>query len=158
MLIKNLSLLLYFNSKFQIHLNISLYLYTIYLQHTFTIKAIFNTSKFTEHRPCLKFCIRNTITETETWKILQKAFCNESLSKRMILDWYRLFTENREPVEDYCRFGCPSTTNIKESVKWFKWCLDFVTCSIQVHSKIVEFLVEISLNWRDKSVVWICKQ
>ena len=66
---------------------------TMCLQHTLTIKAIFNMSKSLEQRSCIKFCYRNRNNATKTVKIIQKAFCDESLLRATVFDWHRLFKE-----------------------------------------------------------------
>lgn len=54
--------------------------------------------------------MRNGISGTETLKMLQKAFGEECMSRASVFDWYKLFKEGRERVEDEVRPGRPSTS------------------------------------------------
>jgi len=64
-----------------------------------------------EQRVCLKFCVANEISCADALKMLQKAYGDSSLSKSQVYEWYKLFKDGREIVEDLPRAGCPLTSN-----------------------------------------------
>jgi len=43
-----------------------------------------------EQRSCIKFCVKNAINGKQTFKMLQKAFGDETLSRATVLDWHWL--------------------------------------------------------------------
>ena len=53
-----------------------------------------------EQRVCLKFCVANGITITESLKMLQKCFGESTLSRTQVFDWHKAFSEGREVVEN----------------------------------------------------------
>lgn len=63
-----------------------------------------------EQRICIKFCLRNDISATEMLKMLQKAYGEQALSKTRVYDWYKMFKEGREQVEDRERAGRPTAS------------------------------------------------
>lgn len=67
-------------------------------------------SETIQQRSSIKFCVRNEISATETLKMLQKAFGEQALSKTRVYEWYKMFKEGRESVEDEARPGRPSTS------------------------------------------------
>lgn len=67
-------------------------------------------SETTQQRSCIKFCVRNEISAAETLKMLQKAFGEQALSKTRVYEWYKMFKEGREIIEDEVRPGRPSTS------------------------------------------------
>ncbi|EFN77137.1 Putative uncharacterized protein FLJ37770, partial [Harpegnathos saltator] len=48
----------------------------------------------------LKYCVANEISFTNTFKILQKAYGDNCLSKTSTFEWFKKFQERRESVED----------------------------------------------------------
>ncbi|XP_053960220.1 protein GVQW3-like [Anastrepha ludens] len=51
-----------------------------------------------------------------TLKMLQKAYGECGLSKTLVYEWYKVFSEGREVVEDSPRSGRPSTSSTDEKV------------------------------------------
>ncbi|XP_018311308.1 putative nuclease HARBI1 isoform X2 [Mycetomoellerius zeteki] len=72
--------------------------------------------KNVEQRVCLKFCFANEISCADALKMLQKAYGNSSLSKTQVYEWYKLFKDGREIVEDLPRSGRPSSSNTNENI------------------------------------------
>ena len=66
--------------------------------------AIFPKNKNIEHRICLKFCIANGISCTESLKMLQKTYGESTLSKTRVYEWYSSF---KSP----CR-NCPTCPQV----------------------------------------------
>ena len=75
----------------------------------------------------IKFCLRNDISAAETYRMLQKAFGDESISQKNVYKWYRDFKE-AENVSMIC--NAPNDHRIqlmtKTSTKSRKWCLETI--------------------------------
>ncbi|KAG5348132.1 SETMR methyltransferase, partial [Acromyrmex charruanus] len=69
-----------------------------------------------EQRTCIKFCCKNEIKCSDTLKILQKCYGDDTLSKTQVYQWYECFKSGREAVEDDARPGRPSTSKTDENV------------------------------------------
>ena len=67
-------------------------------------------SEFFEQRSAIKFCLRNEISVAETFRMLQKAFGDLTMSQKNVYKWYKNFKEGREHVDDLKRPGRPSTS------------------------------------------------
>lgn len=57
-------------------------------------------SEIIQQRSSIKFCARNEISAAETFRMVQKAFGEKSMSRASVFDWHKLFKEGRERVED----------------------------------------------------------
>ena len=84
------------------------------------IFSIFTMSEFVEQRSAIKFCLRDEISAAETYKMLQKAFGDLSMSQKNVYKWYKDFKESRERVDDLERPGRPSTSTDKQHVNQIK--------------------------------------
>lgn len=69
-----------------------------------------------EQRICIKFCVLNEITCSDSLKMLQKAYGESALSKSRVYQWYKEFQEGRELVEDLPRSGRPSNSSNDENI------------------------------------------
>ena len=69
------------------------------------IFSIFRMSEFVEQRKAIKFCFRNEISVSETFRMLQKAFGDLNISQKNVYKWYKDFKEGRERVDDLGRPG-----------------------------------------------------
>ena len=48
----------------------------------------------------IKFCLRSEIFVAETFRMLQKAFGDLTISQKNVYNWYKDFKEGRERVDD----------------------------------------------------------
>ncbi|KAG5344564.1 SETMR methyltransferase, partial [Acromyrmex heyeri] len=69
-----------------------------------------------EQRTCIKFCCKNEIKCSDTLKMLQKCYGDDTLSKTQVYQWYERFKSGREAVEDDACPGRPSTSKTDENV------------------------------------------
>ena len=69
-----------------------------------------------EQRICLKFCIANGISCTESLKMLQKAYGESTLSKARVYEWYSAFKSGRDVMKDLARTGRPSTSSTEVNI------------------------------------------
>ena len=85
-------------------------------------------SNFVEQRSAIKFCLRNDISTAETFRMLQKAFGDDSMAQKNIYKSYRDFEEGRERVDDLQRSGRPSTSIVdylfEKLLAWLEFHLD----------------------------------
>ena len=67
-------------------------------------------SEFFDQRSAIIFCLRNGISVAETFRMLQKAFGDLTMSQKNVYKWYKDFKEVRERVDDLERPGRPLTS------------------------------------------------
>jgi len=84
------------------------------------ILAIFTMSDFAEQRSAIKFCLRNEISAAETFRMLQRAFGESTMSQKNVYKWYKDFKEGRERTDDLERPGRLSTSIDEQHVKKIK--------------------------------------
>ena len=84
------------------------------------IFLIFTSSEFVEHRSTIKFCLRNEISVAETFRMLQKAFGDLTMSQKNVYKWHKDFKEGRERVDDLKCPGGPSTSTNEQRVNQIK--------------------------------------
>ena len=77
-------------------------------------------SEFVEQRSAIKFCLRNEIPVVETFRMLQKAFGDLTISQKNVCKWCKDFKEGRERVDDLEHPGRPSTSSDEQHVNQIK--------------------------------------
>ena len=82
--------------------------------------AIFAMSNLVEQRSAIKFYLRNDISAAKTYRMLQKAFGDETMSQENVYKWYRDFEEGRECVDYMQCSGRPSTTIDDQNINKIK--------------------------------------
>ena len=73
-------------------------------------------SEFVKQRSAIKFRLRNEISVAETFRVLQKAFGDLTMSQKNVYKWYKVFKEGRERVDDLERPGRPLTSTHEQHV------------------------------------------
>ena len=68
----------------------------------------------------MKFCVSNRITATESLKILQKYFRESTLSRTLVFEWHKAFSEGREVVESLPHENRPSTSVNDDNIEKVK--------------------------------------
>lgn len=66
---------------------------------------------------CITFCVKNGINDTKIFKIVLKAFCDQSLVRSDLFEWHKMFKECHTTVEDEYRYGRQPTLKTVENVK-----------------------------------------
>lgn len=105
--------------------------------------SIFAMSSLIEQRSAIKFCLRNEISAAETFRMVQKAFGDEALSRKNVFKWYSEFKDGRERVEDMERPGRPSTSSDEHHIKKIK---DLVLANRRLTIRDLADMVEISFG------------
>uniref|UniRef100_A0A2H1WM79 SFRICE_031170 n=1 Tax=Spodoptera frugiperda TaxID=7108 RepID=A0A2H1WM79_SPOFR len=101
--------------------------------------ANFIMDKNIEQRVCLKFCIANGISYSESLKMIQKAYGESTLSKTRAYEWYKAFKSGRDVMEDLPRSGRPSTSATEVNIAKVKKIVTENT-----HSTLREIATELS--------------
>lgn len=70
-----------------------------------------------EQRAAIKFCFKLGKTATETFKMIEEAYKDESLSRKNVFKWFAMFKDGRESIEDAERPGGPKTSRIEENIQ-----------------------------------------
>ncbi|XP_054012808.1 protein GVQW3-like [Hylaeus anthracinus] len=73
-----------------------------------------------EQRVCLKFCVSNGITATQSLKMLQKCYGESILSRTQVFEWHKTLSEGREVVENLPHASRPSTSVNDDNIKKVK--------------------------------------
>jgi len=63
-----------------------------------------------EQRVAVKFCLKASLSVTETLILVQKAYGNKALNRSNVFRWYSWFWDGRELVEDDQKGGLPKST------------------------------------------------
>ena len=77
-------------------------------------------SEFVEQRSAIKFCLRNKISVSETFRRVQKAFGDLTMFQKNVYKWYKDFKEGRDRVDGLGRPGRPSTSTDEQHVNQIK--------------------------------------
>jgi transposase len=70
-----------------------------------------------EQRAAIKFCFKLGQSASEIYELLQKAYGSDSLSRSMTFEWFKLFRESRESLEDDERSGRPTTSRNEQTIE-----------------------------------------
>ncbi|UYV69459.1 hypothetical protein LAZ67_6003662 [Cordylochernes scorpioides] len=82
----------------------------------FWIVFDFYILKKMDQRTCIKFCVKNEIKCADAFRMLTVAYGEATLDRSNIYQWYKMFSEGREDVNDEERAGCPSTSTTDEKI------------------------------------------
>ena len=105
--------------KFEWETPISVCLATIGLRRE-RLPGDFYFGKKIEQRVCLKFCVFNGITATESLKMLQKYFGESTLLRTQVFEWHKAFSEGRGVVENLPHASRPSTSVNDDNIEKMK--------------------------------------
>ena len=75
--------------------------------------AIFTIKK----RVCLKICVSNEITATESLKMLQQSFEEYTLLRTQAFEYHKVFSEGRESIENLLHAVCSSIIAIDDNIE-----------------------------------------
>ena len=107
-------------AKFHVNVIICYIVTLVFSKRLKVIFSIFTMSEFVEQRSAIKFCLRNEIPVAETFRMLQEAFGDLTMSQKNVYKWYKDFKEGRECVDDLERSGRPSTSTDEQHVNQIK--------------------------------------
>lgn len=77
-----------------------------------------------EQRYAVKFCFKLGKSASETFELIKQAYGDDALSRTRVFEWYKMFKEGREVVEDEHRAGRPTTARTDGQVAKVKQVLD----------------------------------
>ena len=69
-----------------------------------------------DQRICIKCCMKNKIKCAYAFRMLTVAYGEATLDRSNVYQWYKMFSESREDVNDEERAGCSSTSTIDENI------------------------------------------
>ena len=69
-----------------------------------------------EQRVCIKFCVNLGKSATETLKMIQQGFGDQSLSRSQVFQWHTRFKTGRTSVDDDELTGRPTSCTNPETV------------------------------------------
>ena len=92
-------------AKFHVNVIIRYIVTLVFSKRLKVIFSIFTMSQFVEQRSAIKFCLRNEISVAETFRMLQKAIGNLTISQKNVYKWYKDLKESRGRVDDLERPG-----------------------------------------------------
>ncbi|UYV76739.1 hypothetical protein LAZ67_14001920 [Cordylochernes scorpioides] len=79
----------------------------------FWIVFDFYLLKKMDQRTCIKFCVKNNIECADAFRM---AYGEATLDRSNVYRWYKMFSEDREDVNDEERAGRPSTSTTDEKI------------------------------------------
>ena len=86
-------------AKFNVNIIICYIVTLVFSKRLKVVFSIFTMSEFVELKSAIKFCLRNEISVVETFRMLQKAFGDMTISQKNVYKWYKDFKEGRERVD-----------------------------------------------------------
>ncbi|KYN36545.1 hypothetical protein ALC56_09090 [Trachymyrmex septentrionalis] len=69
-----------------------------------------------DQRICIKFCVKNKIKCADAFRMLTVAYGEATLDRSNVYRWYKMFSKDREDVNDEERAGRPSTSTTDENI------------------------------------------
>ena len=109
-------------------------------------------SEFVEQKSAIKFCLQNEISVAETFRILQKAFGDMTMSQKNVYKWCKDFEEDRERVDDLERPGRSSTSPDEQHVNQIK---ELVHKNHRLTIRDLADIIGISRESLFKSLIWL---
>lgn len=73
-----------------------------------------------EQRICIKLCVANKMACVDAFNMLKKSYGKTAMSKTRVYEWYKLFKEGREEIDDLPRTGRPRTSKTSQNVEKIK--------------------------------------
>jgi len=82
--------------------------------------VIFTMDQRKEQRVCIKFCANLGKSATETLKMIQQGFGDQSLSRTQVFQCHARFKTGRTSVDDNEHTGRPTVCTTPETVAWIQ--------------------------------------
>ena len=70
-----------------------------------------------EQRYCIKFCVQNDFSRTQTFQMMKKAFSDECMGQTQMKEWFNCFKDGRTSANSDPRSSRPSTTKTPENIE-----------------------------------------